>query len=344
MQRFRIALLLLLMVILGGMAGFMLVEGWSPFDSLYMTIITLATVGFSEVEPLSNNGRAFTMGLILVGRCTEVYAVVVFTQVLVVEQLRLVLGRRRVERDVAQMHDHYVICGWGRMGQEIVELFRARGAQFLVLEINEEKIRRLTEMGVRALHGDASDDRVLIQAGVPRARGLIAVAPRDADNIFIALSARALNRELFIVTRCAHEQDVRKFLTAGANRVISPYVIGARRIAAAAFHPGVVDFLEPEVRRDDLEWELEDIPVTAQARFAGRSLRDSGIRDATGCTILAIRGEGEGYFRSNPPAETVLASGDTLIALGLPDQLARLEELAGMPVSERTPRKGSAPE
>jgi voltage-gated potassium channel len=338
MLRFRIALLLLLLVILAGVAGFMFIERWSFFDALYMSIITLATVGFSEVQPLSNPGRAFTIGLILAGRCAEVYAVVVFTQVLVVEHLRLELGRRRMQKDVAQMHDHYLICGWGRMGQEIVELFRLRHAPFLVLEINEEKVRRLTEMGVHVMHGDAADDQTLIRAGVKRARGLIAVAPRDADNIFIALSARALNKDLFIVARCAHEQDVQKFYTAGANRVISPYVIGARRIAAAAFHPAVVDFLEPEVHRDDLEWELEDIHVTEKAVFVGKSLRDSGIREQAGCTILALR-EGEArFFHSNPGPDTVLRVGDTLIALGLPHQLAALEELAGMAERDRTPR------
>ena len=337
-HRLRTAVALLLLVIAAGATGYVIIEGWSVFDALYMTIITLATVGYGETHPLGRTGRAFTMGLIVAGRIVEAYVVVAFAQAVVVEQLRDILGRRRMQKGLAQLKDHYIICGWGRMGQEIVEEFRGKDTPFLVIEIHEEKCRKLGEAGVLYVHGDATDDQTLRLAGVERARGLIAVAPRDADNIFITLSARSLSKELFIVTRCAFEQDVHKLKVAGADRVISPYVIGARRIAAAAFHPAVVDFLDQEVHREELEWELEDIPVTEQAFFAGKPLRESGIRERTGCTVLAVRNAATQHFHSNPPSDTVLNVGDTLIVLGMLPQLEQLERLAALPEAERRAR------
>jgi voltage-gated potassium channel len=339
MQRFRLAILVLAIVLAGGVTGYVLIEGWPIFDALYMTVITVATVGFSEVRPLSPSGRTFTMALIVVGRAVEVYAIVVFTQVLVVEQLRDVIGRRRMEKTLSQLDRHYIICGWGRMGQEIVDQFRLKRVPFVVIEINPEKCRRLQERGMPVVQGDAADDQTLRAAGVERARGLIAVAPKDADNVFITLSARALKRDLFIVARCAYEQDVQKIRTAGADRVISPYIIGARRIAAAAFHPTVVDFLDQEVHRENAEWELEEIIVSARAAFAGKSLRDCGIRQQTGCTVLAIKEAATNNFNSNPPPDAVLQIGDTLIALGTPQQLERLEVISAIPPAERAQRR-----
>ncbi|HTE20688.1 MAG TPA: NAD-binding protein [Armatimonadota bacterium] len=332
------AVALLLLVIATGVLGYAGIEGWSAFDALYMTIITLATVGYSEIHPLSQTGRAFTIGLIVAGRIAEAYVIVVFAQAVVVEQVRDILGRRRMQKGLAQLQDHYIICGWGRMGQEIVEEFRGKHVPHVVIEISEEKCRRLGDAGVLYVQGDATDDQTLRRAGVERARGLIAVAPKDADNIFITLSARSLSKELFIVTRCAYEQDIHKLRVAGANRVISPYVIGARRIAAAAFHPTVVDFLDQEVHREDMDWELEDIPVTEQAFYAGKALSDCGIRERTGCTVLAVRDAATQRFHSNPPPQTLLNVGDTLIVLGAPRQLEQLESLAALPPQERRAR------
>lgn len=341
MQRLQLAILTLLMTIALGVVGYMLVERWSAFDALYMTVITLATVGYGETHPLSPSGRVFTMALITVGRIAEVFVVVTFTQLLVVEQLSGVLARRRMQREVGRLEDHFIICGWGRMGQEIVEQLRAKHARVVVIELNPDKARRLIEQRVMVVQGDAADDATLKTAGIERARALIAVAPGDADNIFITLSARAINPDLFIVARCAYEQDIQKLRTAGANRVISPYVIGARRIAAAATHPNVVDFLDQEVHREDMEWELEDIPVTHHAVFAGKSLRDSRIREETGCTVLAIKEAATQQFHSNPPPEAVLQVGDTLIALGNPNQLERLEELSGLGTEQKAFRRRS---
>lgn len=328
MARLRFALLLVFLTALAGTTGYMVIERWGLLDAVYMTVITLATVGYSETHPLSDTGRVFTMVLIFVGRIVEIYLVVNFTQVLVVEQLKGTFQRRRMQQEIQRLRGHYLICGWGRMGQEIVDQFHARKIPHVVIELSSEKCAVLRERKVLVVQGDAADDRVLKEAGIEHAAGLIAVAPGDADNVFITLSARALNPDLFIVARCAYEQDIQKLRTAGANRVISPYVIGAHRIAAAAFHPIVVDFLDQQFGQEQLEWEIEEIEIRPNTPFAGRTLRESGIRDQTGCTVLAVRDALEKRFRNNPSPDSILAVGDTLIVLGAPDQLQRLNQMS----------------
>lgn len=234
-----------------------------------------------------------------------------------------------MQRELTQLRAHYIVCGWGRMGQEICEQFRRKGVPFVVIELGEEKCQRLETAGMHYVRGDASDDATLKAAGVERAAGLISVAPTDAHNIFITLSARALNKQLYIVARSIYEQDVHKLELAGANRVVSPYVIGARRIASAIFHPSVSDFLDANGGPEETGWEIEELRVGPAAPFAGKSFRESGIRDRTGCTVLALREGGTQRLTGNPSPETVIRAGDLLVVVGTPEQLRRLASLAG---------------
>jgi voltage-gated potassium channel len=244
-----------------------------------------------------------------------------------------------MERDLARMHGHFIICGWGRMGQEISDQFRRKEAPYVVIELNPEKCQQLAAAGIVHVRGDASDDTVLRSAGIERAHGLVSVAPSDAHNIFITLSARALNRELYIVARSIYAQDVHKLELAGANRVVSPYVIGARRIAAAMFHPAVSDFLESDVAEGDVEWEIEELALGAENRFAGKTIRESKIREQTGCTVIAIQAAGSARFAGNPSPDTCLQPHDVLIAVGTPSQLNKLAELAGAQPLRRRSRR-----
>jgi voltage-gated potassium channel len=332
--RLRLSILLLLALVGCGVAGYVHLEEFSSLDALYMTLITLSTVGFAEVHPLSAAGRVFTMGLIVVGVTTVGYILSGVVGVVLTEATGEALARRRREKRLQTLCDHQIICGYGRMGQEIAREFAARGVAFVVIEPQPEPIRLLAEQGFAYVEGNAAEDEVLTHAGVLRARSLVAVAPTDADNIFIVLSARSLNPKLFIVARSIYVSDEHKLRRAGADRVISPYVIGARRMAAAIFHPDVVDFLDLEIHRPEMEWEMEDIPVGPHAAFRDRPLRESSIREETGCTVIAIRPRGEGAqptpFVSNPPPDTMLREGDTLIVLGTTSQLAKLERMAGM--------------
>lgn len=332
--RLRLSVLMLLALVGCGVTGYVHVEGFTPFDALYMTLITLSTVGFMEIQPLSPAGRTFTMVLIVVGVTMVGYILSSVVGVVLVEASGEALARRRREKRLHTLCDHQIICGYGRMGQEIARAFAARRVPFVVIEPQLEPIRLLSEQGFAYVEGNATEDEVLTHAGVLRARGLVAVAPTDADNIFIALSARSLNPKLFIVARSINVADEHKLRRAGADRVVSPYVIGARRMAAAMFHPDVVDFLDLEIHRPEMEWEMEDIPVGRQAAFLDCPLRESRIREDTGCTVIAIRPRAEDGrptpFVSNPPPDTILREGNTLIVLGTPSQLAALERLAGM--------------
>jgi voltage-gated potassium channel len=267
--------------------------------------------------------------LMVAGYSANVYLVVAFTQAVVAELLPVVIGKRRMERDLARLQGHFIICGWGRMGQEITDQFLRKQAPFVVIELNPEKCQQLAARGILHVRGDASDDTTLRTAGIERAAGLVSVAPTDAHNIFITLSARALNRDLYIVARSIYDQDVHKLELAGANRVVSPYVIGARRIAAAVFHPAVCDFLESDSTAGEVEWEIEEVALGPTCPIAGKSIREAQLRELTGCTVLALQQSGEARITANPAPDLLLQCGDVLIAVGKPAQLSKLVELAG---------------
>lgn len=311
-----------------GTMGYIWFEGYSLLDALYMTVITLSTVGFSEVKRLSPAGKVFTIVLIICG----LGAVTLFLQsglaVMLGVDVREVIGRQRMERLLQQIKDHTVICGYGRMGQEIAREFKRRGLPFVVIDRDPACEETLTAAELLHVIGDASEDEVLQRAGVERARCLVVVAPTDADNIFITLTGRSLNPRLYIVARSAREEDQHKLRRAGADRVVSPYVIGARRIAAAVYRPEVVDLLDLHGHGAEQDWEIDSIRIAPGAPYAGRTLRDSGIRDRTGCIVLAFRSAATGQFQPNPTADAVLRAGDTMIVLGTTAQIAALQQLA----------------
>ena len=233
-----------------------------------------------------------------------------------------------MEERIAKISEHYIICGFGRMGQQIVRDFQHHKIPFVVIEINPEQMPRLLAWKIPFIEGNASEDTTLMAAGIKRAKGLVTVAPTDADNIFITLSARVLNPDLCIVARSIQENNEDKIRRAGANKVISPYILGGRRIAAAVLNPQVIDFLEMTLHAEDLEIQMEGIDVGKDSQFVDRSLKDCAIRQVTGATILAVKRE-DGQLAGNPSPETVLHGGDMVIALGTETQLATLRQMAG---------------
>jgi voltage-gated potassium channel len=325
----RLVLMLLIPVALlvAGTLGYHLIEGWSLFDALYMTVITLTTVGYGEVYQLSTAGRAFTMILLLVGVCTFFYAASEFIRVVVSGEVHTALGKQRMARSLAGLHDHMIVCGLGRMGRLVCEQFDSQRMPFVIIERKGELLADFSmEHGI-ALHGDATSDEVLRQAGVERARALVTVAASDADNLYITMSARLLNDRLFIVARAEDERADQKLLRAGANRVVSPYVIGGIRVAQAVLRPNVVDFIELATRTEHLELQIEETQVAEGSRLVGATLRDSHLRKEMGIILVAIKKQtGEMLF--NPSPDTVLRAGDTLITLGHREQLDQLEKLA----------------
>jgi voltage-gated potassium channel len=328
LRRLRHALGLLVLVVACGTLGYIAIEKYPPLDALYMTVITLTTIGFGETHPLSQAGRAFTIALIVVGLSVVYTALGNAIEILFGEHFHEVVNRQRMERQLTTLKEHSIVCGYGRMGQELAREFTERKLPFVVVEKDPSIAPELMEAGILHVIGDASVDAVLHQAGVERARHLITVAPTDADNIFITLTGRSLNPRLTIVARSAREEDEHKLRRAGADRVVSPYVIGARRIAAAVYRPEVLEFLDIHSHGAERELELENVRIGPSAPFAGRPLRDSGIRERTGCTVLAMRTP-EGRFETNPGPDSILRAEDTMIVLGTATQVEALRRLSG---------------
>jgi voltage-gated potassium channel len=327
-SRLRLALLSLLALAALGTLGYMVIEGWNVLDSLYMTVITLATVGYKEVHPLGPMGQAFTIILIAFGVSIVFWAVTSVFEIIVSERLWHTLMRRRMQNEISRIRDHYIVCGYGRMGQEIVRVFLRTKVPHVVVETNPEQMPKLIEQGIPYIEGDASDDKILLAAGIMRAKGLVTVGPTDEGNVFITLTARGLNPHLHIIARSIREDNEDKLRRAGANRVMSPYTTGGRRIAFAALRPHVVEFLDATVHADHLVFELEDIVVTTKAPFAGKAIKDCGIREKSGATILAVRGV-DGALNYNPRSDTVIREGDVLIMVGTTDELAVANKYAG---------------
>lgn len=330
-RQIRFAILVVLVLILLGTAGYWYIEGWSLLDSLYMTVITLTTVGYEVVEPLSKAGKAFTIVLALSG-VSIVFAVVFWTignaiEIAATEKMQYLMWRRRMEKEIRGVKDHYIICGYGRMGQAIAEEFRARNVPFVVIENNPEQLPKLVAGRTLFVEGDASDESTLIAAGVERAKGLIAVAPTDADNTFIVLTAKGINPKLFVVARSIKVEDEPKLRRAGADRVMSPYILGGKRMAWSVLRPTVVDFLDSAMYRESLELEIGEIKVTESADFVNRTLRESGIRNRSGATVIAIKSR-TGALISSPSPDVEIHEGDILVAVGTPQQLETLEQLA----------------
>ncbi len=326
LRQFFIAVLSFLLLIFVGTLGYHLIEGWSVFEAFYMTIITLSTVGFGEIHPLSESGRLFTMFLILGGVGVAIYVFSMVTEAVVSGQLQELLGRRRLEHKIEALKGHYIICGYGRIGRHICRII-AKEVPFVIIENDPEAIKEIEKEGFIYVEGDATHEDVLKKAGIERAKGLVGVLRSDADNVYVTLTARSLNPNLFIIVRADEEMVVRKLERAGADKVISPYLIGARRMALTILRPAVTDFLEVATPETSLELQLEEVSIRANSDLVGKKLIESGIRQFSGAIILAVRKvTGEMIF--NPPPEYILEEDDTLVALGDRKGLGRLENVA----------------
>jgi voltage-gated potassium channel len=331
--RLRIGCGLLALVLLLGTAGFMLVEGWTPLQAFYTAALVVSTLGFSDLRPTDAPGQLLTLGLIAAGVGTLYYLVGVLAQTVIENQLDW--GKRRLmEEQVAQLKDHFIVCGFGRVGQQTCRQLKQEECRFVVVDSDEGRLEQIQSAGYLCVRGDASDDEVLKRAGVERARALLTAVQSDAGNVYITLSARALNPKLFIVARAATAEAEHKLTIAGANRVISPYILGGRSMAGMALRPAVMDFLDVLVHSDDLEMWLEEIKVGPHSGLAETPLGEAQLRETAGITILAVR-QHDGHMIVNPPPDVVLRVGDTLIALGARTDLDRMEQDAHKPRDRR---------
>ncbi len=313
-------------VIVLGTFCYIVIEGWSAFDAFYMTVTTVATVGFQEIHPLSTAGRAFTVVLIISGVGTLFYLLGNLARLLVEGELKALLGRYRTEGKMKAVTNHYIVCGYGRMGKRICKEFRAKPLPFVVIDKNPDVIASLQREGLMAVEGDATQDDVLIRAGIERAKGVVSVVNTDTENLFIVLTARGLNKDLYIVARAGDEGSEQKLMRAGANRVSSPYHIGGMQMAQAVIRPAVMDFLELATQSEHLDLQMEELTVEQGSRFDGRTPCDCGFSEDPGLVLIAVK-RTLGHLEFNPGSKVLLAKGDKLIVLGQPESLKRLESV-----------------
>ena len=315
-------LVILIIILTIGTLGYMKIEGWDFFSSLYMTVIATTTVGLDGMG-ISVVGKTFTIILIFLGMGIILYIVSLVTQEMVELQLSAFIGRKKLDQQIKKIKDHYIVCGFGRIGKVICKELKSKGIPVLVIDNRSESKELLDTESVPYIIDDATSEDVLLEAGIGRARGLIAVVASDSDNLFITLTARGLNHSAFILARADEEKSEKKLMRAGADKVFLPYIIGGHKMAQSITKPAVTDFLEFTVHNRDMGLEMEELNVSSSSRLNGLKLMESGIRQEMDIIIVAIRKK-TGEMRFNPSSETRIEAGDTLIALGKNNDLIKL--------------------
>jgi voltage-gated potassium channel len=325
LHNLRLIGLALALVILAGTAGFHFIEGWPWFDGVYMVVTTLTTIGYQETHPLSHAGRVFNVGVIVAGVSLVFLGIGALTQALLEFELLSFFGRRKMEREIGRLTDHYIICGAGRVGRSAARELARRPAPFVIIEANEAKAALYSQQWLVVV-GDSTKEQTLREAHIEQARGLVAATTTDATNLYIILTARALNPKLKIIARASEEDAEKHLLTAGADSIVSPYSFAGQRIAQTFLRPHVVSFLDTATTHLGMDLEIGEISVGPDSSFAGKTIETSRIRQDRGVIVLAIkRGQG---MRFNPAPDDRIEVGDFLIAMGEPAQLRQLEQMA----------------
>ena len=318
------------LVLIIGTTGYVVIERWTVMDALFMTVTSITTVGYREVHELSPAGRIFTMILLLGGVGTVFYVLTLMVAGVVEGGLFVRWERRRRARMLDSLRDHFIVCGYGRMGRLIVEEFRRQGVPLVVVDRDPELAHQIIEGGGLAVAADASSEEVLLRVGIHFARGLVTAVSTDAENVYIVLSARLLRPDLYIIGRAETEDAVRKLKRAGADRVISPYQIGAQQMALTALRPAVVDFVQlatSTTSSEHLDLAIEQVKIGTDAPFAGKSIVDANLRQRFGVVIVGIQRR-DGRMDFNPAPDALMQAGDQLIVMGRSDGLKQLESMA----------------
>ena len=331
--------LLLILALLGGSLafgtlGFYWIEGWSLFDAFYMSLITLSTVGYEEIHPLTEAGRLFGSILILVGVTVTLVSIALLGDFIIKLELADYFGRRRNKRMLGKLKRHYIVCGLGRVGRGVIRELQYANAPLIAIDKDPEGARWASDLGIPTLVGDSTEDATLIEAGIKDAKGLVAALSSDADNVYVALSARGLSSNLLIAVRATDESAEEKLRRAGATTVFTPYTYIGHRLAQSMLRPHVLSFLDIATvfRKSDLELEFEQIRVSESSRVAGKSLQDAGLREDYGVIVLAVI-KPDGHTQFNPLAKTRIEPRDVLIAMGERAKLQLMEaELEGRPL------------
>ncbi len=324
-KKLLLSLFLIVLIISFGTVGYMIIEGWGILDSIYMTIITLSSVGFKEVHDVSLNGKLFTIILIIGGVGTVAYTLSSGAKIILEGELQEIFGRKKLEKKIKELNNHYIVCGYGRMGKIICKELKSNNQNLVIVE-KEPNITEVRE-DLLIYKGDATDDETLKELGIKKAKGLITVLPTDAENLYVVLSAKGINPGLLIVARAGEEGSEQKLLRAGADKVVSPYHIGGLRIAHKVLKPAVVDFIEFATKSGNIDLQMEEIYVHPDSKLAGLRMDELGIGRDLGVLIVAIK-MASGELKFIPTFRDTINAGDTLIALGEIPKLKILEDMA----------------
>jgi voltage-gated potassium channel len=309
-----------------GTAGFAVIEGYPLFDAFYMTLITVSTVGYAEVHPLSHAGRIFNSFLIFFGVTTMFFAIGAMTQSIIELELGEYFGKRRARRMIDKLERHFIICGYGRVGRNAAYELQRSGVPFVIVDLKPDRVEKAMLAGMLAVAADSTHDETLRSVGVARARGLVSALATDADNLFVILSAKNLNPRLYVATRAGEEEAEEKLRRAGADAVFAPYTTAGYRLAQAVLRPHVFQFFDVATKSLGLDVDIEQVRVPEASEFTSRSLEQMRIRRELGVIVLAIR-KSDGSMLFNPPAETLILGGDHLIVMGEPKNLRTLESM-----------------
>jgi len=323
-QRLLTIIYALIIILCAGIIGYTLIEGWSLLDSLYMTVITLSTVGYQEVRELSEAGRIFSIVLIIFGVGAMFYTLTTVVQYILEGNLANIWGRRRMKDKIAKLKNHVILCGYGLVGREVAKVFKDEGVPLVIVEQDPEALALAAESEYLCIQGNANSDEILEEAGIRRARALVAALGTDAENVYVTLSARQKRADLFIVARASTTESEPKLLQAGANRTMSPYGIGGRRLAMLTLRPVVVDFVDTTLTSRRGELMLENIKISQGSPVCGKNIGE-GRQYAGGASILAVRKKRGGRVVTNPPNDITLEEEDELVVLGTREQLRSLE-------------------
>ncbi|MDO9565185.1 MAG: potassium channel protein [Candidatus Desulfaltia sp.] len=321
-----ISVLLTFLIVAIGTTGYMIIEGWDIFDALYMTVITITSVGYGEVHEIGQAGRLFTLFLIIIGIGFVIYVAGAVVRFMLEGQIRVILGRRRLNKKIDRLKNHYIVCGYGRIGRLLCKNIQKKSIDVVVVEKNEELRQVMDEDGVLYILGDAADETTLINAGIKHAKSLISVLGTDTENVFLILTARQLKPDLYITARASSEGSKSKLRAAGANSVESPYEIGAISMSQRILRPTVTNFLDQAFDDQRQDIHMEEMSVSPSSRLINLMLKDSGIRQNYNLIIIAIKNL-DGVMLFNPSFESVIKAGDTLIAVGEAENLKKLEKV-----------------
>lgn len=322
-----LVVLLLVVLVFGGTVGYMIVEGMSFIDGLYMTVITISTVGFREVRDLSTQGRLFTIILIISGLFIAAFAVTVVSTFVIEGEFKFLLRRRMMEQSISKLKDHYIVCGAGDTGFYIVDQFVRRKVSYVVIEKDPDKVEQVIEHGGLAIEGDATIEEDLLKANIKEARGLLCCLSNDADNVFTVLTARELNPDLFIVSRAIDDKADVKLLKAGADKTVSPNEIGGVRMASMILRPAVISFVDVVTRAGQMTVDLEEITIEAESPLNESSLANARIPEQTGLIVIAVK-RLDGDIEFNPGPQYILSESESLIVMGREEQVEKLRTLA----------------